>query len=444
MSTNEQVAEFMRCLEAKDLEGCVELARIVEASPDEFEDILSEREVQTSAAILSALDANSNFRSCYLYVIDYWFNPFEMDANELDRLIEASPDWYQYEFIVGQGNLSTSSIVDKCEALGWGNDEILRLVACESFDAVRTIEARTTRQDVRDALISRWGNETAWDGSYVIKAETLIQSGRFNALLVNRDGLDDATINQLLSEVEAARAYIDHEEHEGWVWSKHIEASHAKLLAAHNDPAINRNLLKIHNAALNPDYLAACATDKDREVREHVALNASTPTDVLKVLAFDKDKWVAEHAQISLRRRGVQVPATVPGSDKYGYILGLVSDWVSPHESISVAETKKFVKHLELLLGTVTDDLTSAEKSQFATLTKKVAGLRGSLAEQAAGLSLPALKLDASLSGLVGTKGIKDRYATLRKDTAKLAKLASDSSVALEALEATLTSITEN
>lgn len=426
---------FIRMLEAGDIDGCVNIAKVINGTYKHFSFMLRPLAVRTSARILDALMSNPTFPSSNDFYKNDYFNPHKLSVKELDALTAASPDWHRYDFILEQKNLNENWIVSKCETLGWGNAETLPLTKGQSERAAHIMGVRTTRQDVRDALISRWGNKQCWADSYVIETETLIESGRFNTLLVNRTDIDNDMLTQLLGQFDLACAYIRSR--------KTISRSHAKLLAAHNDLHINACLLMLCDDALNPEFLAACATDSEWDVRDKVAQNDSTPLDTLKVLAFDDVKSVASSAKSNLRRRQEEVPSTKPGSDNYKYIIGLVSDWLANCQDINATEVVKFLAHLQVLLETIKDVPSADECARFAVLAGKVRDMRKDLEEQTTGLGLDPMRLDACLSALTSTQSLQRRYDSLRADIAKLVRKASESAEALNALEATLTSIAE-
>lgn len=435
MSTNEQVEKFMRCLEAGDIEGCVGIAKVVYASERDFESMLSESMVKTSAAILSAFNENEWISD---YFGDYCWTDYDslgLSRDAVNAVTEIDPNWYQHDYFLEHGYLDEQAIIDKCEALGWDSSETLRFARCKSVGAARIIDARTTRQDVRDALIANWRNEYHFR-SYVISTETLIQSGQFNHFLVTRLDFNDPMVPSLLRELDAARAYIEMYEE--------VDRAMIPLLLDHNDPEIDEFLLREYNVCLSPEKLVAWARDGDWTTRNCVARNSNTPVDTLKSLVFDKNITVVRSARSTLRDLREIIPTVRPGTDNYGFVLGVVSEWWVGGKSTSVIQITRFVADLESLLAAVSDVPTADERAQFAAMTEKVTDRRDDLEEQAAGLDLAPMELDDCLAGLVGTSNIQRRYNILRDDIAKLAIRASETAKALTALEATLTSITEN
>lgn len=434
MSTNEQVEEFMRCLEAGDIEGCVGIAKVVYASERDFESMLSEPMVKTSAAILSAFSENEWISE---YFGDYCWTGYDslgLSQDAVNAVTETDPNWYQHDYFIEHEYLGSQAIIDKCEALGWGSSETLRFARCKSVGAARIIDARTTRQDVRDALISHWSNEYNFR-SYVISTETLIQSGRFNHLLVTRLDFNDPMVPSLLGELEAAHAYIEMYEE--------VDRTMIPLLLEHNDPEIDEFLLREYNICPSSEKLVAWAGHSDWTMRNCVARNSNTPVDTLKSLVFDDNITVVRSARSTLRDLRESIPTVRPGTDNYGFVLGVFSEWWAGGKSASVIQITRFVADLESLLAAVSDVPTTDERAQFAAITEKVMDRRDALREEAAGLDLAPMELDDCLAGLVGTANIQRRYNILRDDIAKLANRACETSKALTALEATLTSVLE-
>lgn len=153
MTINLAVHKFMRYLDENDIERCMEIARSIEASSDDFDYMLLRPEVRTSAAILNAFGENPVIPRYWIFERNGSFNPHRLTEDELDLITENDPCWHHCHFIVKQPYLRDETIIAKCKAVGWDSDEMLVLARCESVAASRAIDARTTRDDVRSLLL---------------------------------------------------------------------------------------------------------------------------------------------------------------------------------------------------------------------------------------------------------------------------------------------------
>lgn len=153
MTINLAVHQFMRCLDENDIERCMEIARSIEASSDDFDYMLMRPETRASAAILNAFGENPTLPRYWIFERNESFNPHRLTEDELDRITENDSDWHHHPFIVKQPYLKDETIIAKCKAVGWDSDEMLVLARCESVAASRAINSRTTRDDVRSLLL---------------------------------------------------------------------------------------------------------------------------------------------------------------------------------------------------------------------------------------------------------------------------------------------------
>lgn len=252
MRQHPELREFMRLLNAGDIEGCIQLARVIDMNyfPD-YGYIFDQPQVRTSAAILSAFCENPKTPSYWDFEHRELFNPHRLCEVLLDQIADADPEWHRYSFIVRQRELSAQTVINKCEALGWDNHETLLLAECESVDAAATIAANTERQDVIDALAARWG--------------------------------DDLAVLQGIAKNPRA------------------DRSHLEALAQHDDSDVRSAVAG--NESTHQTVLAELAKDADDYVRFFVALNPSTRQTVLRILVNDVDAAVSAAAIINTEIR---------------------------------------------------------------------------------------------------------------------------------------------